>query len=276
MQVLTYNSLIKLPPSVLILGAFDAIHYGHLQLLNRAKNFNLPLTITLFVDPTIIPSKKIQWLYTPLNVKLEQLASLGIDNVILIDFNQIKHLQGQTFIQHIVKLANAQYVVVGENFAYGKNRHNNIKDLKRIFSNTVIVPDFKFKNHKVSTSLLKQLVILGEVDTINHLSPFPYTIEVNLTVDSTLKPAFNQLHHGIYAILIEINKMQFYGILSRGFNRDKVLIPDFKEKIREEILVKIKVISLVRPIISLPNQEINDEDFAISKNKLITYLKNRI
>ncbi len=275
-DLIAYKSQIKLQPSTLILGAFDAIHNGHLKLISEAKKFNLPIVITIFDDTTKIPSKKTTWQYSTLNVKLTQLATLGISKVVLINFDEVRNLSGIEFIDYIKRLTNAQHIVAGHNFGYGKNRMNNHHDLVKQFANTTIVSEYKFNNQNVSTSLLKQLVVLGEVDIINDLSPFPYTIVATIKKTDVVELEHKTfLHPSIYGVFVEINHIRYYGLYHHGLKTQTIIIPDFVFQV-QKYEAKIMIICNIRHIINDRDDLIKADDLLLTKNKLTTYIKNHI
>lgn len=262
--------------TTLILGSFDAIHNGHLALINEAKKLNLPIVITIFEDVLKIPSKKSSWQYTSLKVKIDQLAKIGVNKFVLIKFAQIQNLSGQEFIAEIKKLVNAAYIVVGYNFNYGKNRENNSEDLKKQFKNTIIVEKYQYNGQNISTSLLKQLVVLGEVDAINKIAPFPYTFEAVLTNNNNIiHQKKSQLHHGIYGVFVEINGLRYWGTYYQDFTKSYIKIPDLETDFKSES-IKILVVTNIRYIVKEKVDDITNQDLIISKNKLAAYLKNRI
>lgn len=275
-DIIPYYYQMKLSPSSLILGAFDAIHNGHLQLIKQAKLLNLPITITLFDNISQIPSKQVKWSYSSLDIKLKQLAKLGVSRVIIVDFMNIRNLSGAEFIDHITRLTNAKQIVVGYNFGYGKNRINNQDDLIKQFSQTIVVPPFMFKGRIVSTSLLKQLITLGEVDAINDLAPFPYTITGSISAQGVVElDDKSGLHSGVYGVFVEIDHIRYYGVYAHGLNKYTIMIPDLTFK-QAKYKAQIIIITHIRHIINKRDDRINNDDLLLSKNKLTTYVKNRI
>jgi len=115
---------------VLAIGNFDGVHRGHQAVLGRAHDLARASgrrsgAVVFEPHPRefFAPDQPFFRL-TPLPVKLELLAALGLDETFVIDFGpELSSLSAETFATEVVaKGLGASHVVVGYDFTYGKGR----------------------------------------------------------------------------------------------------------------------------------------------------------
>lgn len=115
---------------VATIGNFDGVHLGHQAVLRalreRAAQFGLPsLLITFEPQPLeyFRPSEAPARLTRP-REKLELLAALGIDRVLLLRFDQdLAMMQAEDFIRALlVEGLGVRHLYVGDDFRFGRGR----------------------------------------------------------------------------------------------------------------------------------------------------------
>jgi riboflavin kinase/FMN adenylyltransferase len=132
------------PPSlkgaVLAIGNFDGVHRGHQAVLTEAKRIakaeGLRAGAVLF-EPhprEFFEPERPFFRLTPLPLKLELLAALGLDQVFVIDFNpDLAALSAEAFATEAVgKGLGASHLVVGYDFTYGKGRTGSTAELAEL------------------------------------------------------------------------------------------------------------------------------------------------
>ena len=128
------NELTYINKSSLALGYFDGIHLGHRVVLKNAiklaQENNTQSTAILFKEhPSIFLSKnKVEQILT-LDERLEVLENIGIDNVILLDFEKYSNVSANDYIENIlVKYFSPIAITTGFNhyFGYKKNGNTNL------------------------------------------------------------------------------------------------------------------------------------------------------
>ncbi|WP_225977552.1 bifunctional riboflavin kinase/FAD synthetase [Nostoc sp. CENA543] len=144
-----------LTPTAVALGKFDGVHLGHQRviqpiLMGGQKLASPPLPS---VDPQATPQEQIYstvvtfrphpqefftgqtrtWL-TPLDEKVEQLRSLGVQQLVLLPFDgELAALSPEEFVERvIVQRLRCQRISVGQDFCFGKNRRGTAQDLQAI------------------------------------------------------------------------------------------------------------------------------------------------
>lgn len=259
MNVVYFPRKISNEKSILILGSFGSIHNGHLELINVAKEFKKRISVMVIEDTSLLPGIN-KSNYASLSVRLQQLANLEIAEVQLIHFNEsLKLMSGYSFVEKIINATNAIHIVVGSDFACGWKRNYTASDLAKDFS-TTIVPIKKINDQKISTTLLKEMVVLGEVDLIKKLSPFPYTIQTEINSKGEFEFKNLKLQKGIYVISAIINEIQYWGYAHLNLlNKNKVVLNKWLKKLAiVEVLISFH--KQIRPIVFSKNDEINISD----------------
>lgn len=251
MKVFTdFNSLEKIKNPIVTIGNFDGVHRGHQALINNVLNEKNKIdgtacVITFYPHPlTVInPYIKIEQI-TPINDKLSILEELGIDITILVKFDDnFSNIPAEDFVKKIIwEKLNARVVIVGYDFAFGKNKQGDIEFFKRMgkelgFEVKVIDPVIEngtiISSTKIRSSLkegkikeaekflgrpyvLKGMVVKGK--KIGRLIGFP---TANLLIIDYLIP-----RHGVYAAYAYLDEKKYKAVLNIGpaitFNIDQV------------------------------------------------------
>lgn len=120
------------------IGNFDGVHLGHQSVLARlveqGREQQLPVTLVTFEPqpreyfaPDVAPSR-----LTRFREKLEALQHCGIDRVVCLHFDdRLASLEPQQFIQRILLDGlDVKYLIVGDDFRYGKARSGNFEMLQ--------------------------------------------------------------------------------------------------------------------------------------------------
>lgn len=239
-----YRSLAEIDfeniPSVLTVGMFDGIHLGHLSVLKKvieiSKQNNLPSIVLTFSNH---PSSffKLDAEYSALMTLQEKqlmMESLGIDILIAIPFDQyIACLSAKAFAtQILVDLLSVRHIVFGYDNHFGQNREGS-KDFIDIHFPSISthrVPETLVLDSVVSSSLIKQQLLVGNVESASTLLNYHYflTGEVvkgdqlgrtigfptaNLKIENLNKliPA-----HGVYFTRVIVGGDSFYGMTNIG------------------------------------------------------------
>lgn len=123
--------------TALTIGVFDGVHRGHRTLLaalsERAVRAGGIETVVVtfdvhprrFFDPADGPAMLVT-----LSRRLELLESMGVAQVGVLPFADVRHLGPEAFIRRVVSGGfNARAVVVGEDFRYGSGRAGDVAAL---------------------------------------------------------------------------------------------------------------------------------------------------
>lgn len=119
---------------VLTIGNFDGVHLGHCHVLQKlietAKGLSLPSVVMIFEPQPLefFRQDKAPARLTNFREKYHHIKALGIDHLLCVKFSQsIANLDPQEFIEKIlVRLLGVRYLVVGDDFRFGKARAGDL------------------------------------------------------------------------------------------------------------------------------------------------------
>ncbi len=165
------------------LQAAEASGYSHLPGIRTADEVAAPMAgfsewasvVTFFPHPREFFSGRSRQLLTPLEEKSRQLACLGVDQLILLPFNQaMANLDAATFVERIlIQNLQATHISVGSDFHFGKDRGGNAELLYAIATRhnipVTIVPLKNDVEGRISSSRIRQALTDGELVTANRL-----------------------------------------------------------------------------------------------------------
>ena len=123
---------------VLTIGNFDGLHLGHQtvieKLVKQSQRLGLPVVV-LIVEPQPLeyflgdnsPSRLMR-----LREKVIQFSQLSIDDLLILPFNRkLADYDANAFIKELlVERLNVKYLVIGDDFHFGKAREGNFSLLK--------------------------------------------------------------------------------------------------------------------------------------------------
>ena len=176
------------PKTVLTIGKFEGIHLGHRLLLEevakRAKEKNLVPTVIVFEPHPFIHlrDKNYKLIFTP-NERDNLLKSIGIKNIIKLEFTKaFTNKTATEFCKEIFENFNAQEVIIGENFHFGKNREGTPSLLKNFAKNyNANVTSIPIKNTDLSTSSIRDFLEKNELSKACDLLGFPFFVAGEVT-----------------------------------------------------------------------------------------------
>ncbi len=171
---------------VATIGDFDGVHSGHqhilTQLQEKARVFNLPsLVITFepqpqeFFAPEQSPAR-----LTRFRDKAELIADCGIDRLLVIHFNHaFAQITADDFVEQIlVAQLGIKYLLVGDDFQFGKDRSGNFDTLvnsgRQSGFEVENTPTFSMFGERVSSTRVRQALEAGELELTRALLKRPY------------------------------------------------------------------------------------------------------
>lgn len=186
------RGLANLPPlprgSVVTIGTFDGVHIGHQYLIRRlaekGQEMGAPVVVALFepqpreyFQPDQAPARLFR-----LREKILQLKELPVDIVLRLRFD--KAFAGQPaddFIRRVlVEGLKARYVMVGDDFRFGKGRAGDFAMLRETgllagfeVSDT---PTLTWHGRRVSSTWVRELLEKGDCTDARHLLGRPYGV----------------------------------------------------------------------------------------------------
>lgn len=236
-----------LSPKAVSLGNFDGVHKGHQKLMKEnikiSKAKNLRPSVLLFKENTKNILNGEREYLTSLEDKIEILKNLGIECFCLLEFSdKFKDLSPYEFIEEILyKKLNTKYVIVGDNYRFGKMAKGDIKTLKKYeedFAYKTKVVDFELDDGKIINSTdIRQMVREGKIEKANKDLGHPFKMQGKVIKGAqrgrllnfptaNLKPSFKYVtaKSGVYFTRVNIDRDFYYSLTDIGTN------PTFENK----------------------------------------------
>ena len=244
MKVLNWkisDKKLNIKPSAAVIGNFDGVHRGHLEVLKNAKEFssksNLPLSVLTF-DPhprEFFSKENNSFLLQTVLDKAEALSKNNIDYLINLKFDDLlSELSPEQFVEKVLSESlSLKHIFVGKDFKFGKDRAGDINSLKSFgLKYRIGLSSIKLKNQdgtSISSTKIRNNLKKGKIKEANELLGRPYMISglviegdkrgrqigfptANISLGKLIRPAF-----GVYAVLIEgIENKVLRGIANIG------------------------------------------------------------
>ena len=239
-----FRSLRDLPPDfgpvIATIGNFDGVHRGHRWVIDqvnaRAHALNLP-SLALTFDPhpvRVLRPEAPHSLITPLEPKLELLATTGLDAVLVLPFTpEFSRLTAEAFARTILAGAlHVREVHEGENFRFGYGATVDIHGLATLgetlnFTAHAYAP-YILRGAPVSSSRIRSLISAGQISHARALLGRPFSVQstptsgrgfgtrytvptINLAPYPELLPG-----NGVYATTLRVGQQTFQGVTNVG------------------------------------------------------------
>ncbi|MEH7177493.1 FAD synthetase family protein [Neobacillus vireti] len=216
------QTLLRTKPCVIALGFFDGVHLGHQQVIKEAKRVaveqELPFVImSFFPHPKEVLSngKKIIPYLMPLTDKRRIFEELGADSFYLIQFTKaFAGLSPREFVQTYLLGFGAKQVVAGFDFTYGHRGEGNMDTINRDSDGKIEgikVNKIEWEGEKISSSLIRNLVLTGEMERIASYLGNDYQCDGRINfrkkhVEAVLHPDYLMPASGWYEVTVSLHQ----------------------------------------------------------------------
>lgn len=171
--------------TVVVIGNFDGVHPGHLEVLAEAhaRRPDLPLVVVTFwphpisvLRPDVGPM-----LLTGLPERIDLLERAGADRVEVIDFTpQFAQLSPEQFVEQVLLPLHPALIVVGENFRFGHRAAGNVQTLRELGAGRFEVDGLqlvRFHDEETCSTVIRHALADGNVEhAAEHLGrPFRFS-----------------------------------------------------------------------------------------------------
>ena len=173
---------------VLTIGNFDGVHTGHNVVINKLAEkgtlLGLPVVVMVFEPQPLefflkdnAPSR-----LTRLREKILHIQHLPVDYFLIASFNQqFANMDPEYFIQEIlVQRLNVKYLVVGDDFHFGKARRGNFTSLQaagKLHNFKVTdTASYAVKGSRVSSTLIRDALSNGDLAKAKALLGRDYSV----------------------------------------------------------------------------------------------------
>ena len=225
---------------VLTIGKFDGVHEGHKavlkNVLEKARELDLPATVMVFEpqpEEVFTPDKAPARLST-LAEKYRLLKQQGVDRLLCVRFDKaFASQQADTFVQELlVNKLGVQFLVVGDDFRFGKGRQGDFTMLKEAGQESgfevVSTQSFRVDDRRISSTAVRQALNDGAFDKAASMLGRPFSITgrvvhgekngrtIGFPTANVLLKRFRTPLKGVFAVTVNYRQCVWHGVANVG------------------------------------------------------------
>jgi riboflavin kinase/FMN adenylyltransferase len=184
------TSLPHFKSAIVTMGAFDGVHKGHQQIIQRMKQLALnvqgeTIIITFHPHPRKVISSvpgEIKQL-TNIKERIQLLEAAGIDHLVIINFDyQFSNRTAEQYVEDFLyQYFKPNTVIVGYDHHFGKGRNGNIELLKtmgaRLHFKVEEINEQLVQNEIISSTLIRNYISDQQIKKANDLLGYAYQFE---------------------------------------------------------------------------------------------------
>jgi riboflavin kinase/FMN adenylyltransferase len=228
--------------SLITIGVFDGVHLGHQDLISNLKKLAKPqglrsIVITFDQHPQRIINPALDPLFlTDSYQKTALLKHEHADDVIVLSFTpELANLSAREFILLLQKELRMKGLVVGPDFALGKDNRGNIANLRALGEelgfNVTVVPPFRIDHRVVSSTAIRNAMAEGDMPQVRRLMGRPFSLHGRVvhgqgrgaglgfpTVNLNVSSGQALPSDGVYATLANVAGKVFASVTNVGKN----------------------------------------------------------
>jgi riboflavin kinase/FMN adenylyltransferase len=177
------------PASVVAIGVFDGVHYGHRVVIGKAvahgRALGAPVVVITF-DPhpdEVVRPGTHPGLLSTIEQRCELLAQIGADAVCVVPFtHELASMTPEDFVDHVlVERFRALAVTVGENFRFGRRAAGDTETLAELGAERGFVVDAEplvaGEGGVWSSTYIRGLIRAGDVASAAYSLGRPHRVE---------------------------------------------------------------------------------------------------
>lgn len=182
-----YTETYPQQPLFAALGVFDGVHRGHRAVIARVESeaaarelSSAVITFRSHPQQVLRPQVPFRMLTSP-EERETLLRQTGIDRVIFLDFTrEMSLLSAFDFLQILSSHYRVKGLIIGYDHRFGHNRAEGFDDYvkygQRLGMEILHADELVTDAGPVSSSIIRELLIKGDLTTANHLLSYPYTL----------------------------------------------------------------------------------------------------
>jgi riboflavin kinase/FMN adenylyltransferase len=212
------------------LGMFDGVHVGHHEVIKSALS-QTHLTPAVFTFRVL---RKPGGSIIPYQMKFNLLKSKGISTIFSSDFDSVRDMTPEEFVQQIlIEKMNCAQVSCGEDFRFSRGAGADSYDLKRICEahgiGASIIKSVEIEGYPVSSTRIRQAIISGKIALANKMLGYDLTYELEVVEGQKLgrklgTPTINQIipsdctmpKFGVYKSRVCVDVINYVAVTNIG------------------------------------------------------------
>ncbi len=238
-----FNKKFSSKPLIATIGNFDGLHLGHKEIIKKMKSigdkddlqslviFTEPHAKEFFAEQKELFEQPTR--ISPWRDKCKRLKENKVDFGFFLRFNKkLQNMSPDEFIDKILSKLNIKYLMVGDDFKFGKERSGDFDFLSDWGSNNQIevdrIPTHSFEGRRVSSTWIRESIADGNFDLAAKLLDRRYTFSgkvvfgnkvgrtIGVPTANIWVPKSNLPIKGVYAVKALVKGETFNGIANMG------------------------------------------------------------
>ena len=164
--------------TVVVIGNFDGVHRGHVELLRHAKGSEPEarlVAVTFWPHPmSVVRPDQTPPLLCTLEHREELLIEAGVDEVVVVEFTpEVASWSPAAFVDRVLRPLHPTRIVVGENFRFGFRASGDVRTLAEIGEGEFVVEPLTLITDGTtpsSSTLIRHAVLEGDFGRVRELS----------------------------------------------------------------------------------------------------------
>lgn len=169
------------------IGSFDGVHLGHQALIHHlvdgAHQAGAPAVVLTFSPHPAVFFNRVPLAYslTSPEERKKLLESLGVDQVIQLEFDaELANLSAVEFMDQMKEYLGISHLLVGFNFALGKNRNGDVPTLQILGKErgieVEVISPIIIEGENISSSQIRSLLQNQQIKEANRCLGRPYSL----------------------------------------------------------------------------------------------------
>jgi riboflavin kinase/FMN adenylyltransferase len=166
--------------TALTIGVFDGVHLGHQYLLSRLREharqrglLSAVITFRQHPEDTLSGQNRLSYL-TTLSQRTSLIKEGGIDDVIVLSFTpELANLSARHFIGLLQKHLKMEVLIIGPDFALGKNREGDTDTLRTLGQDmgftVILIPPIIINGEVVSSTAIRNALAEGDMKKVYNM-----------------------------------------------------------------------------------------------------------
>ena len=246
------------------LGTFDGMHRAHCKVLDLPKDY-IKTAITFKKPPKMYAKDVADELIMDFSDKVAALQAKGFSQIEAMDFEKVKSISPQEFLDYITENFKPSLISCGFNYRFGKDGAGDTEFLRSYCEQNGIecrvCNEVRSGGQTISSTLIRNMLKNGEIERANSLMfrPFSFSATVKKgdargrtigfpTVNQDYPENLVKIKFGVYKSTVTIGRKKYSAITNIGirptFETDHVISETFIKRFKGDLYNTVVKVSL--------------------------------